>query len=246
MHLMLCGRREGAMRILGVLVAVGLAAGSPAGAENFTAVLYAQGSPHDQPLFTQAQTEQHTGDTLTSVRRVYATPQEQEAAVEEVTFEGGRVQAYRLEQKQTGDQGRMEVSGGRLLFTYTAAGKTSTDSELAPPDLVVAPTVVPYLRARWDTLLQGQTIKVRLAVLERKETVGFQFTKIGEPTVGGKPVLVVQMKPSSFIIAALVKSIRMTFDKESRRLIDYSGRTVPLRQVDGKWEPLDVEIEYRY
>ena len=239
-------QQRAAVWILGLSLLMGLGVGSSAWAENFTAVLYAQGSRHDQPLFTQSQTEQHTGDTLTSVRRVYATPQGQEAAVEEVTFEGGRIQTFRLEQKQTQEEGRMEVSGGRLQFSYTAGGKTSSDSEIASPDLVVPPTVVPYLRARWDALLQGQTIKVRLAVLERKETVGFQFTKIGESTVGGKPVVVVQMKPSSFIISALVKPIRMTFDKESRRLIDFSGRTVPMRQVDGKWEPLDVEIEYRY
>ncbi len=234
------------MRILGFWVLLGLVAGSSAWAENFTAVLYGQGSPRDKGLFTQTQTEQRTGDTLTSIRRVFVTPEGQEAAVEEVTFEGGRIQTFRLEQKQTQEQGRMEVSGGRLLFSYTAGGKTSTDSESAAPDLVVAPTVVPYLRARWEALLQGQTIKVRLAVLERKETVGFQFTKIGEAAPGGKQVVVVQMKPSSFIIAALVKPIRMTFDKESGRLIEYSGRTVPMRQVDGKWEPLDVDVVYTY
>ncbi len=228
-----------------LLVLLGLGA-APAMAQNFTATLYAQGGAHDKGLFTQTQTEQRTGDALAAIRRVYLGPDGQTVAVEEATFEAGQLKAFRLEQNQTHEQGSVEVSGGRLLFSYTAERKTGTDSEAASPDLIVPPTLVPYLRARWDALLRGETLKARLAVLERKETVGFQFTKIGETTANGKALVLVQMKPSSFVIAALVKSIRMTFDKETKLLVDYSGRTVPKQRVDGKWEPLDVDIVYTY
>jgi hypothetical protein len=197
-------------------------------------------------LFTQTQTEQRSGEVVTNLRRVYLAPDGKEAAVEEVALDGGKVKTFRFDQKQVNEQGLLEVKDGRAQFSYTAEGKTKTDSEALAPDFLVSPLLVTYLRAGWDALLKGQTIKARLAVLDRRETVGFQFTKIGEATVDGKPAVLVQMKPSSFVIAALVKPIRLTLDLESRRLVEYSGRAVVKQRVDGKWETLDADAVYKY
>jgi hypothetical protein len=190
--------------------------------------------------------EQRTGGIVTSVRRTYFTPDDKEVAVEELTLEDGHIKTFTLDQRQVNEQGKLEVSGGKLTFTYTSGGQTTTDSEPATPELMVSPALVPFLQARWETLLSGETVKARLAALERKETVGFQFTKIGEETRDGRTVVSVQMKPSSFIIAALVKPIRLDFDKETRRIVEYSGRALPKKLVDGKWENFEATAVYTY
>jgi hypothetical protein len=228
------------------VLALLLLASAAARAENYTATLYEQGSQRAKTLYTMTSAETMAGGALASVRRVYTAVDGKEAALEEATFEAGRLKTFRLDLTQAGEQGRMEVSGGKLVFSYTAHGKTETASEDAAADLTVPATVVPFLHARWDELAAGKKVTARLAALERRETVGFQWTVEEQTTVEGRPAMVVVMKPSSFIIAALVKPIRMTFDKESRRLLEYWGRTPPKRQVDGKWEPLDIDAVFRY
>jgi hypothetical protein len=228
-----------------LIAALVLLAAFPALAEGFRATFYPQGK-REPVLYIQTQTEQKNGDTLARVRRVYATPDGKEAAVEEIAFEDGRLKSFRLEHKQAGETGLLELKDGKAHFSYTAEGKTKTATEALSPDFVISPLLVDYLHANWDALAAGRTVKARLAILDRRETVGFQFTKVGETGAAGRPLLVVQMKPSSFIIAALVKPIRMVFDKETRRLVEYSGRVVPKRQVEGKWEPLDADVVYLY
>lgn len=228
-----------------LIPALALLATSPALAEGFRATFYPQGK-REPVLYIQTQAERKNGDALVGVRRVYTTPDGKEAAVEEITYEGGQLKSFRLEQKQVNETGLLELKDGKAHFSYTADGKTKTATETLSPDFVISPLLVNYLHANWNELAGGKTVKARLAVLDRRETVGFQFTKIGEAQAAGRPALVVQMKPSSFIIAALVKPIRMVFDKETRRLVEYSGRVVPKHQVDGKWETLDADVVFTY
>jgi hypothetical protein len=47
------------------------------------------------------------------------------------------------------------------------------------------------------------------------------------------------MKPSSFVIAAIVDPIFFHFDKETKKLILVNGRVVPKQKVDGQWKDLD-------
>jgi hypothetical protein len=234
------------MRSKTLLLCTLLLAAAPALAEPSKGQLFELGSHRGKLLFREALTETVEGGQLKAIRRVFSYPDGREAVVDEATFEGGALKRYRLEQKQTGAQGALEVSGGQVRFSHTAAGKTKTAEESLTPDLVVAPTVVPYLQARWDVLLKGGEVKVRYASLERRETVGFTFAKVSEKRVGDRDAMVVRMKPTSFIIAALVDPLYFTFDTSNRRLLEVIGRTAPMIQVDGKWKDLDVEMVLEY
>jgi hypothetical protein len=218
---------------------------APAFAEDFKATLYPQGK-REPVLYTHTQAEQRSGDAVTTVRRAYFDPTGKEVAVEEVTLDGGKVKTFRLDHKQLNEQGSLEVKDGRLYFSYTAEGKTKRADEAMTADFVIAPLLIGYLHAGWKDLMAGQTLKARLAVLDRRETVGFQSTKTGEGTVNGKAVVHVQMKPSSFLIAALVKPIRLTLEKDSQRVVEYSGRAVPRQWTGSKYETLDADVVYTY
>jgi hypothetical protein len=215
-------------------------------AESFRATLYEQGGGKSKVLFTQTHDEILEGNLLKSIRRAYKGTDGADLAIEDVTFEGGKVKSLKLNHMQVNEQGTLEVAGGRVQFTYTAGGKTKTDSESLPEDLVVSATVIPDLHARWDALLKGDTLKMRLAVLDRLETIGFQLRQTGTGQLNGKPTVEVEMKPSNFVIAALVKPVRMVYERESKRLVDYSGRVLPKKQAGGKWEPLDADGSYTY
>ncbi|MBK7893084.1 MAG: hypothetical protein IPJ84_20180 [Bdellovibrionales bacterium] len=102
------------------------------------------------------------------------------------------------------------------------------------------------MKARWDKILKGETVKARFAVMDRQETVGFEYFKVAEKDVVGRPAIVVKMKPSSFIIAALVDPLLFTFSKDDTTLLELEGRTIVKVKKGEKFADFDGYTTYSY
>lgn len=168
------------------------------------------------------------------------------ALKEEAQFNNLQLETYVIIQKQLDEIYRLEVRQGKLYFSKTAQGKTETQEEDLPENLVIGPSFVPFLRSHWNELLKGETIKSRLAVLERKETIGFNFSKDSEGSLDGRNVVVIQMKPANFITSLLVKPIYFTFERENRQLIKIVGRMLPKVKDGSNWKDLEAEAVFLY
>ncbi len=208
--------------------------------------LFEKGSNRQKLLYRFQRNEQVFEGGRTVAKAIFADPSGVEAVVEELTLEGDKIKTYQVHHKQIGEERLLEVKGGKLLFTLTRDGKTETAEEDLPANLVIGPTIADILKKNWDTLMKGDDVVARFASLERKETVGFKFTKDIETSVDGKNRVVIKMKPTSFIIAALVSPIFFTFDKGTRLLLEVEGRTLPKQRVDGRWKDLDADVVYQY
>src|SRR6185437_9200459 len=104
--------------------------------------------------------------------------------------------------------------------------------------VLVPPLTVPFLRANWDALVKGDTLEARFAAMDRLETVGFKFFKSDEQKRDGRDVVIITMKPSSFIIAAIRSPMTFVFDKETKRVLEFRGQILPKR--DGKAQDADL------
>lgn len=227
-------------------LAVLIALSASAHADPYTAKVYAAGSKRGEPLFNLVRKETGTPEHLEVFSEFTDARTGEKAVTERTVIENGALKKYTQLQHQLGETGSIEVVGGKVRFTYTKEGKTETSEEDASDNLAVGANTVEYLRRHWPALLAGETIKIRFGVPDRKETVGFEFSKWAEKKVDGKTLLQVRMKPTSFFIAAIVKPLIFTFDPESRRLVELEGRTIPKQKVDGKWKDLVADIFYTY
>jgi hypothetical protein len=105
---------------------------------------------------------------------------------------------------------------------------------------MIADTAAAYLHEHWDELTKGESLKVRLPVPARLETIGFKFTKEADTTLDGKPVHYVKMSASSPIIRMLVNPLHFYIDKgETKTVLQVVGRILPKAQKDGKWSDMD-------
>jgi hypothetical protein len=210
--------------------------------DNFKGTLYEKGTHRTYVLFQfQRSCEKNT------CRNTFSNPSGEEAVVETINYnDDDTFKSFSVDQRQTNESGEIKVENGKVSFSWTKEGKTKTDSEKITDNFVVPPTLVPYLHKNWDALLAGKTINVRLGAADRRETVGFSLFKMEEKKLNDRDVIVVKMKATSFIIAAIVDPLFFTFDKESKRLVELVGRTSPKRKVGNSWKDLDVEIEYQY
>jgi hypothetical protein len=71
--------------------------------------------------------------------------------------------------------------------------------------------------------------------------------KTGETVQDRQPVVQITMKPASLFVAALVKPLIFTVEKDSpHRVLSYLGRTTPRIQKGKAWKYLDAETVFDY
>lgn len=217
---------------------------SVAGA-NYNAVVYEQGSNKQKELFKQS-VEIKTVDGKDQIKSVYTDTAGNVAIEQNVVLEGSKVIRDEVQQKQTNEVGIIEVRDGKIHFTKTSGGKTKTDDEKLGSTFVVSASFQRFVKDNWADVSGGKTVAFRYGVWDRMETVGFEITKMGTETVGGEEAVVLKMKPSSFVIAAIVKPITFKFKADGSRLLEMNGRAAPKMKDGNKFKDLDAEIVYTY
>ncbi len=211
----------------------------------YTAKVYELDKPREKVLFNYKSESENVGDTVI-VNNHFTYPDGKLATHEEITFQkNGRVSLYKQDQAQIGAKGQIEIAGGKAKFTYTKDGKTKTATEDAGDDFIVGSQIPLEIGAHWAELMRGDTFKRRLAVLDRCDSVGFNYSKEGEGEVDGKKAVIIKMKPSSFIIAALVNPLHFYMSPDGQELFEIKGRTTVKRDKGGgKFGDLDADIIY--
>lgn len=200
-----------------------------------------------QPLFTFRRTSSRAGAEVRALRE-YRLPDGTLVARERVVYDNGRLASFEMEQLQAGFRGSVAVVGEsagqpRLAFKWARGpdARPETKTEPLHKDVLVNDMIAGFISQHWDELMRGASVNFRFIVLARLETIGFQFVKESERTWDGKPVVIIRMEPTSFIVARLVNPVRFTVEKTGqRRILQYVGRTTPLIKRGNKWEDLDA------
>lgn len=150
--------------------------------------------------------------------------------------------SFEQDHRQLSTVGKIQVEGGKAQFTFTKDGKTKSASETVEPNYIVTSMVLAFVQRNWDLLMKGETAKVRLGVVDRRESVGFSFSK--ESATAEK--VVIKMKPTSMIIAALVSPLRFSFQADGKKLLNLEGRAAVKVSKDGKFKDFDGYTVYSY
>jgi hypothetical protein len=159
----------------------------------------------------------------------------------------GAVTAYEVRHHQLGERGLIEAVGDKLVFSKWAAGESEPTRREEPlvANWVVGPSLVPLIAYGWSDLEAGKRIPVRLALWDRQETIGFEvFKDRVETAPDGRSHAVIKLKPSNFLISALVNPVLFGFGMDGRSLDWVKGRVLPLRQAGSKLKSLDAEVVY--
>jgi len=211
--------------------------------KEFTGKIYSDASLK-RVLFTFNRTATNSGPEIHVVRD-FNLPNGKLAARERVVYESGQLKSITLEEAQTGAQGvaKVESLGGesKMNFNYSDGSAKKTGSEKFLNEILTSDMVGPFIAAHFEEIAKGAVVKCRLISISRAETVGFKFVKESDSTWNGKPVMLVSLQPSSIIIARLVDPLHFVIEKGGiHRVLQYTGRTTPSIQKDGKWEDLDA------
>ena len=165
---------------------------------------------------------------------------------EKVTLNGADLVKSEISQNQIKQSALVEVKDGKVFFSKTVDGKTKTSDEKLGKTFVMSGNFQKFIQKNWADLSAGKTVDFRYGVWDRQETVGFGLTKTGEEDIGGQKAVVLRMKPSSFIIAALVKPVIFKYAADGSRLLEMNGRVAPKKKAGDSFKDLDAEVVYSY
>lgn len=151
------------------------------------------------------------------------------------------VRRFEAVHKVAGYSGTVDVSpDGHLEYVLDEGGKVTTASEDVTDPVVSGPSLHGWMLRHWDDLAAGKAVKVRMIVLTRKETFGFELKRVPAPD----GIVAFSMKPTNLLVRLAVAPLRLEFDAATRNVLRYTGRVPPMIVVDGKRTTLDARVEY--
>lgn len=212
----------------------------------YRGTVFAQGPTSAGPLFTYERRVAHTADKLEVATHITHAPDGEVIIAEVASFAAGyALQRFDATNKQLGHSGSVVLSnGGRHLeYRLLDNGKPSTASEDVDVPVVSGPSLHGFILSHWESLARGEPLPVRMIVLAKKQTYGFDIRRV-ESTQAEAGRTSFLITPSSWLVRLALKPLSVTFDNTTRNVVRYEGRVPPMRQLEEGLKTLDARVDY--
>ena len=168
--------------------------------------------------------------------------------IEQSWQKDGHVQKAIVENKALEKVMELEVKGGKVYYKVTEKdGKVKTSDDDAEENLVVPSTVMFYVQPHYAEIMEGKEVRLKVAVLDRRESFTFIMKKIREDkAINGETVLVMQMAPNSIIVKALVDPMYFYVYPKTGEMFAYEGKSALRKKEGDKYKELVVRAAYDY
>ncbi|HEX5736949.1 MAG TPA: hypothetical protein VFY22_00445 [Hydrogenophaga sp.] len=213
-----------------------------AGDRIYRADVFPQGESGAPPLFFYARHVQAIGDDLLASHLTYL-PSGDLIIEERVTSSlSYGFQRFDVANRQTGLAGSVVLDAGQNRLRFKRTNSVQQQSERVNAPVVAGPNLHGHILRHWDALAKAERLPVRMAVLARMETLGFDIHKVES----NDNVTAFQITPSHFLIRLVVSPLRVVFDNATRRVLRYEGRVPPMRANEQKLVDLDAVVHYHW
>ncbi len=213
---------------------------------DYSAEIFATGSNKQTKLFSLAVKDLAKSGDIEKFHAVYSDPAGAPAYEEVGELQGSKIVKINVTQRQTGESAVVEVKDGKVHFTLTKDGKTSTTNEKLEEPFVMAGNMHRFIKDSWADLMAGKTVKMRYGVWFRQDTVGFSLKKINETGDGAAKIVTLKLDPSSFVIRQLVDPVEFDMAGDGSRFVELRGRVSPKQKKGDAWKDLDAVMVYKY
>ena len=169
--------------------------------------------------------------------------------IEQSWEKNGHVRKAIIENKVLNKISELEVKEGVAYFqvTDTKEGGVKKSHEKAEDNLVVPSTVMAYVRPYFPQILKGETVKLNVASLDRRQIFKFNMKREKiEKGVDGSEILVMKMEPGNILVKALVSPMYFYVKPKAGEMFAFEGRSALRRKVGDQYKEMDVKTAYHY
>lgn len=194
-----------------------------------TGKIYLRNAPRTKPAYLFKKNVS-TNSAWRHVRTEYRSPSGELLVEESYQYENGKLARYVYNQLQMKEGGFINIRDKKVKFEFTKEGKTNSDEEDEPDDIMIADLIGPFIQKNWVALHDKEdTVHTRYLVLERQDTFGFKFFMDGERPCEKNTCVRIMMKPSSIFISALVEPISILVEKNAPHAVKEIDGRLPIR-----------------
>jgi hypothetical protein len=195
-------------------------------------------------LYTEVYREEVDGDQWVSGHTSYYAPDGSRLGEKTLSFASDRyVPIYTLDLPSSGYSEGITTIGpdGLHLFKQTRE-KGRQSGVVAKLDPIVADSGFhAYLYDHMAELVAGKTLKFRFAAAGQLDSYSFRARKTGDLSFDGRAAIRLKIDPDS-LLRFLVEPLILTYDPQTRQLLEYRGITNVVNPATGK--PYNARIDY--
>lgn len=129
---------------------------------------------------------------------------------------------YRLELPYKNYAEGISAVGDRVVMYKEVDGRRSEKTIDNADNLAADSGFHSLLRDRFETLMAGDTVRMRLAVAGNLDSYRFRGRTVGETTFDGKPAVAIKVELDS-LLRLLVDDLQLVYEPEERKLLEYRG-----------------------
>jgi hypothetical protein len=207
-----------------------------------------KGVPCAEASFGTFHVQSHKEGELTASTTTFSGPDGPQV-IERSWEKNGRIQRSIIENRALRRLSELEVRDGKAHYKVTEqdTGKVKTSVDDAEDNLVVPSTVMSFLRPSFQSLREGKEVRLKVAVLDRRESFSFVMRKVrDELTADRQEGMVLEMAPVSFIVKALVDPMYFYVKPGTGELYAFQGRSALRRKQGDSWKEMNVRTAYEY
>lgn len=211
-------------------------------AETFRFYGYAFDLESDQYLYTEVHEQVIEDGVWKSGTIHYVGPDGSPMGKKTMDFAGNpSVPVYRLDLPYADYAEGISSVGDEVAMFKINEGKRSEKTLKAGDDLAADSGFHSQIRDNFKALMDGETVKIRLAVAGNLDSYRFRIRKTGEADFDGKPAVQFTIELDS-LLRLLVDDLQVTYEPEERRLVEYRGISNVHSPDTGK--PFNARIVY--
>lgn len=180
-------------------------------------------------LYSENHSEHYSGDTHTHSIVRYKDPNEKLFAQKRIDFGKKRTQPdFFLEDSRTGYYDKAKLANASNQ-TFALEHRRSKDQNVQKKNLQVPGLVVVdggfdyFIRDNFDEVSSGKTIKGYFVLTNRLDYFQCRVKKTKDLTYKGRDAVQFVLTPENFIIRSIADKIIVTYDKKTKRLLEYIG-----------------------
>ncbi len=177
-------------------------------------------------LYSESHQETYSGDTLLSSTVSYRFPDGKTFATKHIDFSAGSfLPNFKLEDSRQGYiEGGKKEGDELVLFTRDTTQAALKEKRVKPPAPAVADAGFNlFIKAHWDELLEGKTVKFNFAVPVRRDYYQFNARKIQDTQHENRPAVIINVEIASTLLGLFADPIVLTYDLETHNLVEYRG-----------------------
>lgn len=140
----------------------------------------------------------------------------------------------------------MERKGENLTFFYSRDGKSKTKDRKLEQPLVFGPTQQRFLYANIERIAKGEELIIYTPVPEYLRLIEFKIKRVEGSEYEKPGHMIVEIGTQNPIISWFLGKSYYVVDLETKLIMEIHGASILKREVNGKWELVNVDMYFRY